>query len=422
MERIRLLARLALRNVRRQARRSVLTASAMVVGLALLILSRTLADGAHEQWIDSGVRMGSGHVTVQHPEFRARRSIEQHVEARDREAAEVALRDPRLAPLVHAVAPRVEAAALAATPASALPVAVIGIDPGAEPAFSEMDQRATGGRFLQPGDRLHAFVGEALARRLQAELGNRIVLTAQTVDGAIGEQLVRVTGTFRTGIPDVDERLVFVPLATAQEWLGLGDGVTSLSVLLDESWSVPRAVRRFRTLMHDRETTAVVLTWREAMPELDAAVRMDDYGDYVFHAILFVIVALAIVNTVLMSVLYRTREFGILQALGIRKRDSAVLVVLEAMVLTGVSGVVGLVVGLGATWLFFRNGLDLSSLMGDQMTAAGTVIEAVFYPRFRLAQIGVSLAFVAAIGLLASLYPAYRATRIDIAEAMKFEA
>jgi ABC-type lipoprotein release transport system permease subunit len=422
MERLRLLLRLALRNVRRQARRSLLTASAMVVGLALLILSRTLADGAHEQWIDSGVRLGSGHVTVQHPEFRARRSIERHVTAADREAAESALRDPHVAPLVRAVAPRIEAAALAVTPGSALPVAIIGIDPRAEPAFSEMEQRLTDGRFLEPGDRLHAFVGEALANRLQVELGHRVVLTAQTVDGAIGEQLVRLTGTFRTGIPEVDERLVFVPLATAQEWLGLGDAITSLGVLLDESWSVPNAARRLRTLMREREATAAVLTWREAMPELDAAVRMDDYGDYVFHIILFVIVALAIVNTVLMSVLYRTREFGVLQALGVRKRDGAALVVVESMILTGVSGVVGLVLGLGATWLFFRNGLDLSSLMGDQMTAAGTVIEAVFYPRFRLAQIGVSLAFVAAIGLLASLYPAYRATRIDIAEAMKFEA
>jgi ABC-type lipoprotein release transport system permease subunit len=368
------------------------------------------------------VRLGSGHVTVQHPEFRARRSIERHVTAADREAAESALRDPHVAPLVRAVAPRIEAAALAVTPGSALPVAIIGIDPRAEPAFSEMEQRLTDGRFLEPGDRLHAFVGEALARRLQVELGHRVVLTAQTVDGAIGEQLVRLTGTFRTGIPEVDERLVFVPLATAQEWLGLGDAITSLGVLLDESWSVPNAARRLRTLMREREATAAVLTWREAMPELDAAVRMDDYGDYVFHIILFVIVALAIVNTVLMSVLYRTREFGVLQALGVRKRDGAALVVVESMILTGVSGVVGLVLGLGATWLFFRNGLDLSSLMGDQMTAAGTVIEAVFYPRFRLAQIGVSLAFVAAIGLLASLYPAYRATRIDIAEAMKFEA
>jgi len=421
VRRFRLLLRLALRNVRRQARRSILTAAAIVVSLILLVFSRSLADGAHEKWIASGVQLGSGHLVLQSPAFQTRRAIAEHLQGADLRAVDSALRDPALAARVTAVTHRIEVAALASSPASALPVAVIGVDPAQEAAFSGMDRRLVEGRYLAAGDRLHAYVGEALARRLRLQLGDRLVLTAQALDSSITEQLVRVAGTFRTGMPEVDQGLVYVPLGTAREWLGLGDGVTSVAVLLRDSWGTDRAVARARTLMADRADRVAALSWREAMPELDAAIRIDDYGDYVFHLILFLIVALAIVNTVLMSVLSRTREFGVVRALGLRKGDSALLVTLETMLLTLVAGVAGVMLGLGLTWLFFRHGLDFTRFMGDQMTAAGGIIDPVFVPQFRGAQVVQSFLFVVAIGFLASLYPAFRATRIDITEAMKFE-
>ncbi len=416
-----LLLRLAWRNVRRQARRSALTAAAMVVGLALLVMSRSIADGAHDEWIAAGVRLGSGHLAVQAPDFRTRHAIEQHLSADDRAAVEAVLADSAVAPHLAAVAPRLEITALASAPAAAVPVAVIGVDPAREPAFSEMDQRVVEGRYLEPGDHLQAFVGVELATRLRLRLGDRLVLTASGPDGTISDQLVRVVGTFRTAIPEVDQGLIHIPLPTAQAWLGV-DGVTTIAVLLDRSWDTDRWVARLRHALASRADRVVVLSWRAASPELDAAVRMDDYGDYVFHGILFVIIALAIVNTVLMSVLYRTREFGVIRALGLRRRDTAMLVMIEGLILTGISGLVGLLLGLAVTWGFFHDGLDLTALMGDQMTAAGAVIDPVFVPQFRVIQLVQSAVSVIIIGIVASLYPAWRATRIDMAEAMKFEA
>jgi ABC-type lipoprotein release transport system permease subunit len=421
MRRFRLLLRLALRNVRRQARRSFLTATAIVVSMMLLVFSRALSEGGHEKWISSAVQLGSGHLVFQTPGFQTRRAIEERLQGGDLRAVDSALRDPLLAARVTATTPRIQVAALASSAASALPVAVIGADPVREAAFSGMDRRLVEGRYLAAEDRLHAYVGEALARRLRLQLGDRLVLTAQALDSSITEQLVRVAGTFRTGIPEVDQGLVYIPLRTAQEWLGLEDGVSTIAVLLRDSWSTGRAVTRARSLLASRAGSVAVLSWREASPELDAAIRIDDFGDYVFHAILFLIVALAIVNTVLMSVLARTREFGVVRALGLRKGDSALLVTLETMTLTLVSGVTGAVLGVALTWLFFRNGLDFTRFMGEQFTAAGAVIDPVFVPAFRGAQIVQSFLFVVAIGLLAALYPAFRATRIDITEAMKFE-
>jgi ABC-type lipoprotein release transport system permease subunit len=421
MRRLVLLLRLALRNLRRQARRSVLTAAAIVLGLGLQIFSRSLADGGHETWIDSAVRLGSGHVAIQDPAYLPRRVIEDRLAAPGAAAALAALADPAIAPLVVAVTPRLDVRGLASSSRGAVPALIVGVDPAVDVSFSAIDRRVTAGRVLEPGDRLAALVGEGLARRLKLDVGGRLVLTAQAADSTIAGQLVRIVGTFRTGVPEVDDGMLQMPLATAQEWLGIGEDVSSVAVMLRSSWDVPRVVRNLEAALATGSAPVAVRSWRVTSPELDSAVRIDDYGDYVFHFVLLLIVALAIVNTILMAVLSRTREFGILRALGLRRRDVAGLVVLEGTLLTLAAGVVGLAVGIGGTWLFFRNGLDFSALMDQEWTAAGAVIDPVIIPKFRLANVWASVQLVTLIGIAASLYPAWRATRIAVAEAMKFE-
>jgi ABC-type lipoprotein release transport system permease subunit len=421
MRRLLLLLRLALRNLRRQARRSLLTAAAIVLGLALQVFSRSLADGAHETWIDAAVRLASGHVAIQHPDYLPRRVIEDRLSGGAADAAMRAVGDPAIARLVVAAAPRLEVRGLASSPRGAVPAMILGIDPATDNLFSDLARRGTAGRALQAGDRLAAYVGEGLARRLKLDVGSRLVLTAQAADSSIAGQLVRIVGTFRTGVPEVDDGVLQMPLAVAQEWLGVGRDVSGVAVLLRSSYDAPRVVDALRTALADAGAPLAVRGWRETSPELDSAVRIDDYGDYVFHAVLLLIVALAIVNTILMAVLSRTREFGILRALGLRRRDVAGLVVIEGTLLTLAGGIVGLGVGLGGTWLFFRNGLDVSVFMEREWTAAGAVIDPVMIPLFRLANVWDSLRIVTLIGIAASLYPAWRATRIAVAEAMKFE-
>ncbi len=164
-----------------------------------------------------------------------------------------------------------------------------------------------------------------------------------------------------------------------------------------------------------------VLSWREAAPELDAAVRIDDLGNYVWQVIMFSIIALAIVNTVLMSVMYRKREFGLLQALGYTPGQTGGLVITEGLILTALSGFLGIALGLFVTWFFWRDGLDFSFTWGEDWTFSGIVIDPIIVPMFSVRRVAQSLIFILFIGTLASLYPAYRATRIDVAEAMKFE-
>lgn len=418
--RLRILARLAVRNLIREGKRSLLTASAMVVGLGLLILSRSLADGAHEDWIDTGVRLGSGHVALQAPGYLESGQFRHRLDPRMVQAAFTALSDSSVAERLRAVAPRLAVQGLAASASSALPVMVEGVDPDVESGFSILPEHLHEGRYLEPEDRRAAYVGQSLATRLNLRVGSRFVVTAQGADGEIEGQLLRVVGIFSFGVQGLEEGVIQVPIETARDWLAAPGEATTIAILLDSSREVPGVLRMLGRVLEGSGVRA--LSWREASPELDSAVRMDDYGDYLFHAILLGIVALAILNAVLMSVLNRRREFAVLRALGLEGRNTGALVYLEGLLLTLASGAVGIGVGLALTWFFFRDGLDLTALMDGEMTFSGIVMDPVMIPEFRFAQIVQSLLFTLLIGATASLYPAVHAARLEVAESLKFEA
>ena len=416
------LARLSLRNMLRQARRSVLTASAMVVGLALLMLSRAIGDGAHEQWISDGVRLASGHVALQAPGYLGSGSLTDRLDS-----AQVALATnvaSRAGVSVRAQSVRLTVSGLASSPGTAVPVRIEGVDPRLEAAFSQLDEKLSAGRYLQPDDRLAAFIGAGLADRLGLKLGSRMVLTAQAASGDVAEQLVRVTGLFRTGIPDIDDGLLQIPIRTARSWLGTPGGATSIALLLASSEDTPAAVRTIQARLGEEGAAGAgirVLSWKQATPELESAVRIDDFGFYVFMVVLFAIVALAVLNAVLMSVLNRRREFGVLEALGLTRGETGAVVFTEGLLLALLSGILGVVIGFGGTWLLWRHGLDLSALYGNDLSISGAVINPVIVPIFRSGRVFEAAAYVVAIGCLASLYPAHVAMRIDVAEAMKFD-
>ncbi len=420
---LRVLTVLAMRNLRRQLRRTVLTMSAMVVGGALLIVSFALGDGGHETWIDGGVRLGTGHITVEQPEFRVSRRIEHRVPAEVRHAAEAALDAPDIAPLVVARSSKLTVSGLASSAAGARPVQIMAVNPVTEPAFAMIDDQVVEGRYLEPDDRLAAYVGTGLASSLELRIGSRLVVQAQDAEREIAGQLLRVVGIFRSGVPEVDQVMIHMPITTAAEWLGSGHDVTNVGVVLNSSRVVAGVAGRLEAALADPVARGDirVMEWRESDPALAAAIAIDDFGNYIIHAILFTIIGFGVVNTVLMSVLHRHREFGVLQALGLTPGQTGAIVLIEGLTLTAVSGLAGVALGWWGTWYFLGDGLDLSGLVGSEMTFSGIVIDPVVYPMFAPGRMLQILVFMLVLGVAASIYPALRAARINVAEAMKFD-
>ena len=419
---LRVLAGLALRNLRRHARRTLLTAAAMTLGAGLLIFSFSLADGTQEQWIRAGVRMGTGHVTVERPEFRTSRKIEDRLTGEVRDAALRAAAAAEIAPHVVAVSARLSINGLASSAAGARQVRVAAVDPRAESRFGTLDDNPVEGRYLAPDDRLLAYVGAGLAAGLDLQLGSRFVVQAQDAQGGIAAQLLRVVGLFRSGVPEIDQSTIHIALGTAGEWLGTRQDVTSVGVLLADSTAVDEVAAALERALQEpvERGLARVMAWNEADPALASAIAIDDLGNYVTQLLLFTIIAFGVMNTVLMSVLHRHREFGVLQALGLTPGQTGAIVLIEGLALTAISGCIGVALGLLGTWYVVGDGLDISSMTGD-MTFAGVALDPVIRPAFRAQRVLQALAFIAFVGALASIYPAVRAARIDVTEAMKFD-
>lgn len=417
MVRLPTLSWLALRNLGREMRRSALTAAAMAVGLALLIFSRTLADGAHEDWIDAGVRLGAGHVTFNAPGYRDGESLDDRMSPAQLEASLAAiagagLREPPV------VSVRVATNGLASSPGGALPALIVGVDGATESMFSRLGEEVVDGRYLEDGDRLHAFVGEALAERLGLRTGSRMVLTAQAAAGDIEGQLVRVVGTYDTGVEALDRTLIHIPLGTARSWLGV-EGATEVAVLLPHS-SFTDPVLEGAEAAAGRAGVEVA-GWPETSPDLYSALKLDDGGDWAFHLILFAIVALAILNAIFISVLHRQRELGLLRALGLSGRETGLVVYIEGIMLTVASGIVGVGVGLVVVTVFLRDGLDMTGFMPEDLNFGGIAFDPVMVPVIEVKHVVQSVLMTFAIGLAASLYPAWHAARLDPAETVKVD-
>jgi putative ABC transport system permease protein len=425
MDAPRMIARIAVRNIRRQVRRSVLTASAMVLGIGLLMFARALEGGAHLMYVESAARLGTGHVSLEHPEYTVSRDLVHRIAAAHLALAEEAIAGATAADEVKAVLPRVTVGGLVQSASSSIPARISGVDPAREAPVSLLAEKIVAGRFVEPGDRLEAVVGAGVAERLRVDLGSRLVLMAQGAGGDLESQLVLVTGIFQTGIPEVDRGVVLLALETAREWLGIEGDATSLNVLLASdrhTAGIASAVAERLAMAGVAPGVARVQPWWEAQPDLYAGLRADTVSTYVTFAILLAIVALAVVNSVLMAVLNRAREFGVLRALGLDRRSVGAMVVLEGTLLTLASGVIGMGLGLAISVGLFRNGLDISWFGSqEELAFGGAVIDPVILPAVLPGDVAAILAIVMAIGILASVYPAWQATRIEPAEAMKTE-
>lgn len=412
------LLRIAARNVLRQGRRSILIAAAMTLGVATLAIFLALGDGMHSQWIDAGVRLADGHVTLEAPGYRPGMDIAQRLDSVAVRQVRAALTDPDVAQHVRAAAAHLAVDALASSATSALPVRALGVEPEAERRFSILPSRLVSGRVLQEDDRLEALVGSGLADRLDLHPGSRFVLTAPDRTGEVQQQLVHVAGVFRTGIREVDEGVVELPIETVRRWLGTPGAATGVAVLLNRGRDTETVAAALRRLV---PSGIAVLTWHQTSPELDAAVRVDNFGNYIFNAMLLSIVALAVLEALLVSVLHRQREFGVLQALGLSGWETSIVVLGEGLLLAAASGIAGLSLGFGVTWILSRTGIDLTKVVGDQLSISGAIISPIVYPDAQLSRAWQGAAVVAVLGVLASLYPMWQAARIDVADAVKLE-
>ena len=422
-----LLVKISWRNLWRNPRGTLLTALALGLGLALLLISLGLLDGGHEQTIADGVRFGPGHVVVQAKGYQDSSSDELLLPAQAVSDVQGFLKTGNIRHKIRGVSPRLLATGLLSTSASSAGVRVVGVIPEDERAVSLVPQRMVEGTYLTSNDKLSGVViGDELARKLELKIGSKAVLMTQALTqvGAktgTGDEmqstLLRVSGIFRTGLQAIDANMIYLPLSSAQALLGVTDDrVTQVALLLVQEGDSPLVARALRKQLAG--SPVEVLTWRESLPMLAQILGLDHAFNYIMNGVILAMVGLGILNTILMRVLERRYEFGVSKALGLRPRQLAIMVVGESLALTAISLALGLALGLSVQHYFATAGLDLRWVFKTGLPPA-LVFDPILYSRLSVERIVWSVSIVFAMATIISFYPAFKAAQTDLPDALK---
>jgi ABC-type lipoprotein release transport system permease subunit len=404
------LTKIALRNLRRNLRRTLITTAAIALGLAMLMFSSSGTDGICNSMIATGTGSQAGHVVLRGPEDPAA------------ERQPVLADTPALVATLAATLPeaiitqRVFIDGLLASPTGTMGVGVGAVLPEVEAAVNKVDDRLVQGAYLDDDPR-GIVLGSTLAESLDVELGDKVVLMAQGAE-AIESRMFRVRGIFSMGIDQIDGFYAQITLPAAQEMMALGSGVHQIAAHLDSARHTARATEAARAALPESDALEV-LSWRQALPELAEYVAAEQAEIYVVYAVIFFMVGLGIVNTVLMSVLERLRELGVMLALGTTPRQLAALVLIEAALLGVFASAVGVAIGLAIVLPLGSSGLDLTALTGGTMEVAGLPLDFTIYPDLDPTKLAIYVAGVWLLTVLSAVYPAFKAAALRPVECLQ---
>jgi ABC-type lipoprotein release transport system permease subunit len=399
--------RIAVRDVGRNKRRSGLTLIAVALGLALVIALHGLEMGAMEGSVENNIRVQSGHVQVR---------AESYEEDKVSLKWEDLLEDPQglvaqaqtLAE-VQAAAPVLWASGILATVEDSTGVRVYGIDPLAETAATFREDLV--GEFLAPDDRSGVLISQRLANNLGLAVGDDVSLLVNTSGEQPDEAIFTIRGLYDTGLPAFDEATIFLPLAKAQAFTRAGERASAVVVLLHDQEDADAVAAALRA------PGLELLTWRDLNQLMLQAMESAMGILYMFYLIVLAIVAVVVANTLLMSVFERTREMGILAALGLKGRQIMMMFMLESATLGALGVVLGVLLGSLGVYYLATEGIHLGDLAAQ--VSADIAYGETMYASFQWSATAVLSAVCWVITLLASLYPAWFATRKEPIDALR---
>ena len=402
-------ALIATRNLLRNRKRSAITVFGAAFAIVAYVFLYGFFDGFGEQLVDNSTRYVTGHLQIEREGLR--RDLAPEL-AFDATAALAAVRSQ---PGIAAAAPRVQAQALISSPTKSVGVVLYGVDPALERGLTILHRTLVEGSALEAGADRDVVIGRRLAEKLGIRLGEKLVVMAPGVAGELGTSAFRVRGVFATESSSFDGAMVFVTLPASQRMLGLGQRVSSINLRLEDRAEVDRVAAQLTPLLG--KDGLVASPWPRLLPRVADMLGLVRAIRTVIVAVFFLVVALAVMNTVFMAVAERTREFGVMMALCTPPDAIVRMVVYETVALMLVASVVGYAVGAAVVSLLGNVGLDLSGFYRDYSAIPG--LTGIVYPRLVAANLvgpGVGL-FLASVGV--SLYPAVRAARLDPTAAIR---
>jgi len=399
--------KIALRSIRRQKRRSVLTGLSMFGGFVLGSFFIAWADGTYNNIIDMFTRTRLGHIQVHAPGYVDDPSLYTTID--DAGAAAAAI---EATPGVESWAPRVFFAGLVSAGDKSSGARIVGIDPSRESRTTRFERRIVEGGTLSPRAAGEAVIGSGLARNLGTSPGDAVVILSQAADGSIANDAYDVVGIAETGDEMSDRTTLYLHLEDAQDLMVLDGRLHEIALVVDRLGDVGRVTDRLRDAL--RPLGLSVEPWQVFARSFYKAMKADKQGMWISLVVIILIVAVGVLNTVLMSVLERRREYGLLKAMGTRPRQVFRIVISEAAALALVCVLLGAVTAFGLNTYASTHGISL----GDPISYGGITIEDMT-TEINLRSFLIPALTILATAFLSAFFPAVMAARTAPVRSMR---
>ncbi|MBN1882164.1 MAG: ABC transporter permease [Deltaproteobacteria bacterium] len=405
---------LAWRNIWRNTRRTLITTAAVVFAVFLAIFSWCFALGEHEQMIRDTLKIHTGHIQVHKSGYWDDRTIFNGFTPSD-ELLTFVDADER----VEAWVRRLNVDALISTAVdqggNSGGIMLIGVEPERERSFTSLPDKVYRGEYLTDGDASGIFIGEILAKNLEVEVNDSVIIMTQDIYGALSAGEYTVVGIFKSNTTEMDRGMAFITLDAMRYLLSIDEQVSEVSILLSDSRKVKKTTRDLKDAV-DLERVEV-MTWQELMPDLVQFIEFDNAFGYLFFVVILLVVIFGILNTILMAVMERYREFGVMMALGTRPNEIIRLIMMESALIAFLGIIIGDMVGFGVAYYFTIHPWDFSQY-SDVMWSFG--IDPKIYARMYPWVFYVTDMIILGSTLLAAVYPAVKASRLRPVQALRY--
>jgi ABC-type lipoprotein release transport system permease subunit len=408
---MRLYLRLAWRNIWRHRRRTVIVAAAIGGTMALMMWYDGLVGGFNEAIYGNAIRVMGGNIQIHAAGYGAEvNQLPLLPLANDQALVQAAQAQPQ----VIAAARRINTGGMATTREGAFGVTIVGVEPEQELPVSLVAQKVSAGRYLTPDDQDMVYIGQGLAVAMGVGVGDRFTLAGRGAHQQMRNRTMTVAGIYDIGMPDIEKRTIYMTLGEAQDLYGLRGQVTEIAISLKQIGEEPAVMDALRPSLAGAE----IVSWQTSFPELEQALATKGGVMNVFSVIIMGIVGIGILNLLLMAIYERTREIGILGALGLKPGQIAVLCVLEGALMGLVGAAAGVGLGLLINGVIGQVGMDFSQF--SSITSYTALISGKVYPTWGVDKLLQRVLTVVIIATLAALYPAHEAAQREPAEALHY--
>lgn len=404
---MKILIKIAGRNIWRSKKRSLIIISAVSIGLWAGIFMMAFYNGMIEQRINSAIAGELSHIQLHNPEFRKDYDIKYDIP-----------KGKKILQTIHqnnqtkAAAGRIIIKGMIASASGSNGITINGIMPTEEQKLTNLSGKIIKGNYFNPKKNSEIILSEKIRKKLKLDLNKKTILTFQDKEGNLASAAFRIAAIYKTINTPYDDSNVFVKITDIDSLAGIPNSINEIAILLKNN----QLLDENQNILKQKFPEIEVKTWKEIQPELGLTISVGDQMVYIFMGIILLALAFGIVNTMMMAVLERTREIGMLLALGMNKFKIFLMIVLETFFLILAGSPVGIGLALITITITQKTGIDFSQF-SEVYSSFG--YSSIIYPSLTLRQFSIIMILVLITATFSALLPARRALKLNPADSLK---